>query len=272
MFKVDQVGGWPGKVTAPSSVAVLPDRSLVVAECENRLQIFDQTGASLRIVGWGKVKPQRVAVTRDGRIAVTDAIDSCVKLFSADGELVGSWGAGMFDKPTGIAIMTSGNYVISDVERHAVCIHGADGALIKQFGAWGGGDYQFNNPAYVAVDRDDNILVSDSCNNCIKVYDKTGVFLRRLAGTGRKQATLKQPMGIHVASNGNILVADRDNHHVSMLTADGQFVQHILSRSDGVKFPVDVRVTDDDHVVVVETHGGFLTKEPHHAVKLFKFV
>ena len=250
---------------------MLPDRSLVVAECENRLQIFDQAGHSLRIIGWGKVKPQRVAITTDGRIAVTDAIDHCVKLFAPDGELVGSWGTGMFKKPTGIAVMSSGNYVITDLELHAVCIHSPDGARIRQFGSWGAGDYQFNNPAYVTVDRDDNIIVADSCNNCVKVYDKDGKFLRRLAITDCKQTPLKQPMGVAVASNGNVLVADRDNHRVSMLTGSGKFVENILNKRDGVKYPVDVLVTDDDYVAVVETHSGFLSKDPHHAVKLFRF-
>lgn len=101
VFKVDQVGQWPGKITQPSGIAFLPEGTLIVAECENRLQVFDRNGHSVRVIGWGKVQPQRVTTMQNGKIAVTDKKDKCIKIYSAEGDLVGSWGAGMFEMPTG---------------------------------------------------------------------------------------------------------------------------------------------------------------------------
>ena len=272
VFKVDQVGGWPGKVTSPSSVTS-SERLIVVAECENRLQLFDTSGLSMRVIGWGKTKPQRVTSLADGRIAITDRIDNCVKVFTSDGELVSSWGAGMFSSPTGIAVMSNGNYVITDVERCLVSVHTSDnGWLVTSFGSWGSGDAQLQNPGYVTVDSSDNILVSDSGNRCIKMFDSSGNFLRSLPSSSSKSAQLRHPMGVVVTRIGSIVVADRDSHRLVMMTSDGVIQQEVLTKSDGVKFPVDVALVGDDQIAVVEAHNGFLSKDQHHAVKLYKLI
>ena len=272
VFKIDQVGGWPGKIMTPSSVDFLPDGSIVVAECDNRLQVFDRNGQSMRIIGWGKIKPQGVAVTLDGRIAITDKKDKCVKIFTVDGECRSIWGSGMFSYPAGIAAMPSGNFVVADVDRHMVSIHSPDGGLLTQFGCWGSGDYQFNSPTYIAVTKDEHIIVSDSCNGFIKVFDKTGTFVRKFSSSSGHvlQDHLRRPQGLCADSQGNILLADRENHRISMFTLEGQFVRHLVSRLNGIKYPCDVRANAAGQLVVVESHSGFLTKEPHHAVKLFQ--
>ena len=270
VFKIDQVGQWPGKITVPSGIAFLPDGNLCVAECENRLQVFDRNGHSVRIIGWGKVQPQRVATLSDGKIAVTDRKNKCVKIYSHEGELVGSWGAGMFDNPVGIAIQSNGNYIITDVDRHMVSVHRSDGSLLTQFGTWGSGDYQFNNPSYVALDKDDKIYVSDNCNNCVKIFDAKGVFLRKFSISSSKQPNqTRRPQGITVANNGNIIVVERDNHRITLYSPEGKFMQHLLSKTDGLKYPCDVKLAEDNHLAVLETHSGFLTKDPHHCIKLF---
>ena len=272
VFKVDQVGGWPGKVTSPSSVTS-SERLIVVAECENRLQLFDTSGLSMRVIGWGKTKPQRVTSLADGRIAITDRIDNCVKVFTSDGELVSSWGAGMFSSLTGIAVMSNGNYVITDVERCLVSVHSCDnGCLVTSFGSWGSGDAQLQNPGYVTVDSSDNILVSDSGNRCIKMFDSSGNFLRSLPSSSSKSAQLRHPMGVVVTRIGSIVVADRDSHRLVMMTSDGVIQQEVLTKSDGVKYPVDVELVGDDQIAVVEAHNGFLSKDQHHAVKLYKLI
>ncbi len=270
VFKVDQVGGWPGKIMNPSSVDFLLDGSVVVAEGDNRLQVFDRNGQSLRIIGWGKIKPQGITVTRDGKIAITDKKDKCVKIFTQEGELRSQWGSGMFGLPAGIATLSSGNFVVTDVDRHAISIHSPDGSLLTQFGTWGSGDYQFNSPAYVAINHSEEILISDSCNGCVKVFDQHGKFIRKFTFTTNAQGSLRRPQGICIDKNGKILVADRDNHRVALFNPDGMFVRYILSRTDSIKYPCDIKLNEEGHVVIVETHSGFLSKEPHHAIKMFK--
>ncbi|ELU01092.1 hypothetical protein CAPTEDRAFT_94389, partial [Capitella teleta] len=270
LFKLDQVGGWPGKVTAPTGVAFLPDGNLVVAECENRLQLFDQAGQSIRIIGWGKIRPCSVVVSREGHISITDKKDCCVKIYQVDGTCLASWGTGQLSSPSGIAIMSNSHYIVTDVNRHSVSIHSAEGNLLSQFGQWGCDDYQFNNPSHITVDQHDNILVSDAGNSCVKIYDKAGLFVRKISLGNSKHGQLRKPQGISVDNRGHIFVSDRDNHRISMLTYDGRFVCHLLTKNDGIRFPSDIAVdVSANHLAIAETHTGFLTKDPHHAVKLY---
>ena len=270
IFQVDQVGGWPGKIMSPGGIAILPGGNVVVAECENRLQIFDQQANSVKIVGWGKIKPQGITTTAEGRMAITDKKDRCVKVFSREGEFLSAWGIGTFGMPSGVAVQSSGNFVVSDVDRHTVSIHRPDGSVLSQFGAWGSGDYEFNNPAHLTVDQFDNIVVSDQCNSCIKIYDPVGVFLRKFTLVSEKQGHIRRPQGISVTRQGGIIVADRDSHNVTLFNSEGKFTRHLLTKRDGVKHPCSLAVNDMNRMALVETHNGFLTKDPHHAIKLFQ--
>ena len=272
VFKIDQIGGWPGKIMSPSAVAFLPDGSVIVCECENRLQIFDRKGNSMKIIAWGKIKPQGVVVTRDGKIAITDKKDKCIKIYSSDGDCKAVWGQGMFSLPTGITCTHSGKFVITDVDRHMVSVHSPDGAMLTQFGCWGSGDYQFNSPTYVTVNQEEQIIVSDSCNGCVKIFDKAGKFIKKftVGSSGAAQGQVKRPQGLCVDPEGKIIVADRDNNRVSMYSSDGHFIKHILERKDSIRYPCDVCINNEGQVAVVESHSGFLSKEPHHAVKMFQ--
>lgn len=169
--------------------------------------------------------------------------------------------------------MTSaGDFVITDTDRHVVSIHRSDGSLITQFGSWGNGDYQFNTPTNVTVDKDNHIYVADSSNSCVKVYDDKAVFLRKLNTTSsnnKQGSPVRRPLGLAVANNGNVIIVDRDNHRVTMYNSQGKFMQHLLTKSDGIKYPCDVKLSSDNHIAIIETHPGFLTKDPHHCVKLF---
>ena len=272
VFKIDQIGGWPGKIMSPSAVAFLPDGSVVVCECENRLQLFDRKGNSIKIIAWGKIKPQGVTVTRDGKIAVTDKKDKCIKIYSLDGDCKSVWGHGMFSLPTGITSTPSGNFVVTDVDRHMVSVHSPDGAMLTQFGCWGSGDYQFNSPTYVTVNQEEQIIVSDSCNGCVKIFDKAGKYIKKftIGSSSAAQGQVRRPQGLCVDSEGRIIVADRDNNRVSMYSSDGHLIKHVLDRKDSIRYPCDVCINNEGQVVVVESHSGFLSKEPHHAVKLFQ--
>ena len=270
LLKLDQIGGWPGKITPPSSVAFLRDGNIVVAECENRLQIFNQNGQSVKIIGWGKVRPESVTVSHEGHIAITDKQERCVKVFGIDGECRAVWGKGLFGMPASVAATPQGNYVVTDVDRHLVSVHNADGTLLNQFGSWGTGDYQFNDPRYVCVDHNENIIVSDSGNFCVKVFDKSGVFVRKFHLASSKQGQLCRPQGVAVDEEGNILVADRDNHRICAFNTGGVFLMNVLTKLDGIRHPSHIQMSSSGVLAIVESHNGFLTKDPHHAIKLYK--
>lgn len=270
LYKVDQVGGWPGRISSPSSLAFVQDGAIVIAECENRLQIFDKTGHSVRIIAWGKVKPQCVAVSAEGKIYITDKKDRCVKIFELSGEMISTWTAGQFSSPAGIAVSSSGHVVVTDLDCNNITLFNPDGTVVKKFGSWGSADYQFNHPTHITVDRQDNIIVSDSGNSCIKIYDKEGNFKNKFTLQSSKQGFLRRPQGVVAVSHGNLLICDRDNHRLSLFSNDGKFLRHVMTKQDALRYPCDVALDSDNQLVaVVESHSGFLSKDPHHAIKLF---
>ena len=269
LVTIDQVGGWPGRIMSPSGVDFLPNGHIVVVESDNRLQVFDRKGQSQRIIAWGKVSPVGVVVTRDGDIAVTDKRDKCVKIYSVEGDSLNTWGIGIFNAPCGIATTSCGNFVVADSDKHCISIHSSDGNMLSVFGSWGSGDYQFSSPSYVAVNKFDEIIVSDLCNSQIKIFGSSGKFRLKFTLGSSSNKTGQRPRGVCCDQFGNILVADRDNHRITLYNSQGTFTKHILMRPD-IKFPWDLRVSNDGHIVLVETHNGFLSRDPHHAVKLFK--
>jgi hypothetical protein len=106
----------------------------------------------------------------------------------------------------------------------------------------------------------------------LQVYSSSGVFLRKLSiATGGASKQLWRPHGLTVDRRGNLLVADRDNHRVTLLAPDGTFRQHVLTRADGLRYPCNVALNLTHNLLcVIENYAGFLSKDPHHAVKLFK--
>jgi len=271
VFKIDQIGGWPGRITSPSSVAFLPDGNLVISECENRLQVFDSAGHSIRIMGWGKMKPQTVVINREGQLVLTDKKDQCVKVFDMNGDAVSTWGTGLFASPSGIAVSSNGNVIVTDLETNNVSIHSPDGGVISQFGSWGSGDYQFNHPTHVTVDQQDNIIVSDAGNSLIKVYNKNGAFVQKFSLLSGKQGLLRRPHGVAADNIGNILIADHDNHRISLFSSEGKFLHHLMTKQDGIRYPTAICFDRNyKHIAVVESHVGFMSKDPHHAVKVYQ--
>jgi len=79
--------------------------------------VFDNTGQSKRVIGWGRIKPQCVVVTPEGHVACTDKKDRTVKFFTEDGLLMGGWEDAAFGVPSGLALMSNGLFVVTDVER-----------------------------------------------------------------------------------------------------------------------------------------------------------
>jgi DNA-binding beta-propeller fold protein YncE len=78
--------------------------------------------------GYGKGQfssPQRVAVSADGNVYVTDSNNSTVQRFSADGDLLQTWGddgtgLGQFKEPLGVAVAANGDVYVTDQELHRI--------------------------------------------------------------------------------------------------------------------------------------------------------
>lgn len=278
LFSIEQVGGMPGKITSPSSVAFLPNGNIVIAECEHRLQVFDSAGLSVRVIGWGKIRPQSIVVTPNGLIACTDRKEQTIKIYQSSGDLCESWPARMFGMPFGVAVSSSGNFVVSDVDRRSVSTHGPRGnvglTITLTNSQWPDISQRFTSPEHVAVDRNDNIYVSDPLQATVQTFDKTGKFVSRFvlppSRSGAWYNSQFRPQGLCIDPFGNVAVCDVENHRISLFSPDGVYQTDLLTQQNGLKYPCNVAFSfSGTEVAVVESHRGILTNNPHQAVKLF---
>ena len=250
-WKVNKVGSKTGEICETYDVTILPGGCTVVAEWMNqRLQLFDENGQSVGILGAGSIQPWGVTVTREGNLAVTDDKDRSVKIMDPTGRIITSWRKNMFGWPRGLAENTLGQYVVSDTEhgKHTVSIHLPDGRCVRKFGSQGSGNNQFHWPRYVCVDHDDRIIVSDGSNHCVKVFDPSGQFMFKFGGIGTADGNLKHPRGICVDPQNNIIIADQDNNRVTLYSPDGKFLRHLLAISK----PWGVYVSDSGLMAVTQ--------------------
>jgi DNA-binding beta-propeller fold protein YncE len=141
---------------------------VLVAECDRRIQLFDRNGRSVRVIGWGNIKPHAVSVGPDGVIAIAEKTSQTIRFYFDDGRDAGMtrrWPDRMFGMPCSVAVgMTTGQVIVADSDRRSVTIHSPGGAVMTRIG-----HEHLGNPTHVAVSGDGTVYVSDSLHSCIKV-------------------------------------------------------------------------------------------------------
>ena len=267
MWELVDEGPNLGQINCPNDICFLPNGHLVVSDRDNlRLQVFDEQGKVVRVIGEGKVKPRRIAVTRDGNVAVTDSKDNVVKVFSPNGQQISTFGKKrfkqMFKSPAGIACNSRGQFIVSDMERHTVTIHNSDGKLLRHLGGEGGGIMEFHSPSYIAVNRHNHIIVSDNWNHTVTLFDEQGNFLY----SAECNDDLKYPNGISCsAQDGSFYVALWGSHGVAHFSKDGKFAGQVLCRGENsIYHPAGIAVRDN--VLAVSEYS-----DSHSAVRYYTF-
>ena len=179
---VGPMGG--GTLTRPTGLALNPDTNelLVADTLASQIVGFDTDSLRpTRFVGQeGEAEksfhyPTNIAVSRDGRIYVTDSLNFRVQAFGPDFEFLHSFGKvgdspGRFSRPKGVAVDSEGHVYVVDALFDNVQIFDHQGRLLLAFGSPGAGRGQFWLPNEIFIDRNDRIYVSDSQNRRIQVF------------------------------------------------------------------------------------------------------
>ena len=148
--------------------------------------------------------------------------DPPVVKFSPDGELLDSWGDGVFAAPHGFHIDPEGNFWATDYNGsetvlgmdaggrgHQVFKFSPDGEILMTLGRAGlagNGPDTFDRPTDVAVNADGDIFVTDGHgpNNRVVKFDRNGRFLMTWGGPGE----FDQPHTLTLDSRGRVFVGD----------------------------------------------------------------
>lgn len=172
----------------PAALAYDPvaERLYVADSNAHQVLVYALDGRLLRTIGRngrgdGEFNsPTHLALTGDGTLLVTDALNFRIQAFNRESRFL--WkigkvgdGAGDFAAPKGIAADSAGHVLVVDALFDAVQIFREDGTLLMGFGEHGVRAGQFWLPGGAFVDPQDRVYVADSYNQRIQVFQRVGM-------------------------------------------------------------------------------------------------
>jgi sugar lactone lactonase YvrE len=234
---------------------------------------------------WGQVGA--VAVDLDGRhvwVAERCGGSSCVgsevpvvmKLDPATGEVVASFGGGMFIRPHGVHVDREGNIWVTD-HRNATAAQtdsipsargigqqvfkfSPEGEILLTLGTPGvPGDppSSLNNPTDVIVAPNGDIFVSEGHSNQnppgrVSKFASDGTFIESFGSFGEEPGQFRTPHGMAFDSEGRLFVADRGNNRIQVFDLEGTLLEEL--RQFGR--PNDVFIDENDVLYTIDSESS----------------
>ncbi len=164
-----------------------------------------------------------------------------VLLFDTDGNVVKSFGAGLFAWPHGMFVDTEGNVWVTDAVGYAPVPDGwghviykfsPDGELLMTLGrkgVAGDGPDTFTKPSDVLVAPNGDIFVADGHdadgNNRIVKLSPDGTFIKAWGRAGSENGEFRDPHALAMDSQGRLFVGDRGNSRIQIFDQDGNHLE-----------------------------------------------
>ena len=166
------------------------------------------------------LSPIGVACAGDS-VWVTDSELALVYRFDPEGNLLGTIGRGVVERPTGISYdLSAARFFVSDTAASNIKVFDADGSLIDVWGDSGSSEGRLNRPTFVAY-RNDRLYVSDSLNARVQMFDEFGDYRGVVGQRGLYVGNLTRPKGIALDSDGNVYVSESYYDYVVIYNAAG---------------------------------------------------
>lgn len=186
---------------------------------------------------WAVVRCDATAPDRFGNECLDSDLDPVVK-FDMDGQVVESFGGGMFIWPHGIHVDPQGNVWVTDAVTPSRTPAGTRGHQVIKFtptgevlmrlgtpGKPGAGRDHLSAPADVVTLENGDILVADGHdvdgNNRIVKFSSDGKYLMSWGKTGYGPGEFRTLHAIAVDKRGRVFIADRNNNRVQLFDQQG---------------------------------------------------
>jgi DNA-binding beta-propeller fold protein YncE len=216
---------------------------------------------------WAVIRCDASAPERFGNECLDSDLDSVIK-FDPDGNVVESFGGGLFIWPHGIEVDNDGNVYVTDAVAEGRTPEGTRGHQVIKFsptgevlmtlgqpGKAGRGPYQFNAPADVVVADNGDIFIADghanTTNNRVVKYSKDGTYLKEWGRTGYGPGEFRTLHAIAMDSEGRIYVGDRSNNRIQIFDQEGTFITQWTQFGR----PSGVFLTADDRIYVADSES-----------------
>jgi len=199
-------------------------------------------------------------------------VDPVLK-FSPDGELLSSFGSGMFVWPHGIIVDDEDNLWIID----AGVVDGEKGNQIFKFspegemlielgepGIRGDGPGQFDEPSDLSIGPDGSLYIVDghispASNRRIVHMTAEGEFIEAWGEQGYGPLQFEGPHAIAVDSQGRMYVGDRTNNRLQVLSPEGELlaIWAHWGRPSGIRILGDTLYAVDSESRAAEGEYGY---------------
>jgi DNA-binding beta-propeller fold protein YncE len=185
--------------------------------------------------------------------------------FDPEGNVVESFGGGMFIWPHGLDVDREGNVWVTDgyflgpappgTRGHKAVKFSPSGEVLMTLGTpgqAGAGKDKFDAPSDVVVADNGDIFVadghSDRGNNRVVKFSKDGTYLMEWGTTGYAPGEFRGLHAIAIDNEGRIFVADRSNNRIQIFDQEGTFIAQWtqFGRPSGITFDKNGRIYVSD--------------------------
>ena len=178
---------------------------------------------------------------RFGSECLDSDLDPVVK-FDLEGNVVESFGGGMFIWPHGIDVGPDGSVWVTDavstgtippgdVRGHQVIKFSPTGDVLLTLGMGGmegGGTGHFTSPSDVAVAENGDVFIADGHgnegNNRVIKFTSDGDYITEWGGTGYGPGQFRTLHAIEIDPSGRVFVGDRSNSRIQIFDQEGTHI------------------------------------------------
>ncbi len=225
------------------------------AKCPEGFSFFDVGGLS---------------IDSQDRVYVLSRSAHPVMVFDREGNLLTSWGEGLFKRAHGICVGPDGSIYCTDCGNHTVSKFTPEGKLLLTLGnkdqpSETGYMKQpdpdesvatirrsgppFNSPTGVALSSSGEIYVSDGYGNArVHKFSPDGTLLLSWGEPGDAPGQFRWPHSVWVDKWERVWVVDRRNDRIQIFNAKGEF----LSQWTGLRYPTGIFIDGEETVYVSE--------------------
>jgi DNA-binding beta-propeller fold protein YncE len=240
--------------------------------------------------GWSLGAVSDVSIDSQDRVYLFTRGDHPVTVFDREGNILTSWGEGLFKITHGIHAGSDGSVYCTDVGNHTVSKFTPEGKLLLVLGnkdqpsdtGFTGfvgiepniGFYEelarvkaslamkkrvappFNRPTGVFVSSSGEIYVSDGYGNArIHKFSPDGTLLFSWGELGNGPGQFICPHSVWIDKQQRVWVTDRDNYRIQIFSTQGKF----LSQWRNLALPCVVVIDNEETVYVPEPLGQRLS-------------
>ncbi len=227
------------------------------------------------------------AIDRCGENSCSDSNLDPILKFDQSGNVVTTFGAGLFNFPHGIHVDHEGNVWVTDArgpdentpgsqgKGHTVVKFSPLGEVLMTMGTpgvAGRGIYSFNEPCDVVTAPNGDIFVADGhfgqnpnappdATARIIKYSKDGEFIKTWGQLGSAPGEFRTPHALAIDPQGRLVVGDRGNDRIQVFDLEGNFIKEwtSFSRPSGLHFGPNglIYVADSESNRPANDHWGW---------------